>query len=94
VFGLRLIRVIGPSMEPALRNGQVWCASRGRVRPGRLIVFLEPGRPSLLTVKRVVSPHPNGWWVEGDNRDASRDSRHYGPVANDDVVALLRFRVR
>lgn len=94
MFGLRLIRVIGPSMQPTLRNGQIWCASRGSIRPGHLIVFREPGRPALLTVKRAVSRNPDGWWVEGDNQDSSRDSRHYGPVADGEIVAILRFRVR
>jgi nickel-type superoxide dismutase maturation protease len=94
VFGLRLIRVIGPSMEPALRNGEVWVASRGRVRPGSLVVLCEPGRPALLAVKRAIAQHEDGWWVSGDNPASSRDSRHYGPVAPKDIVAVLRFRVR
>jgi signal peptidase I len=94
MFGLRLIRIIGPSMEPTLRNGQIWCASRGRVRPGQLIVFMEPGRPSLLTVKRAASRNPDGWWVAGDNQDMSRDSRDYGPILDSEILAILRFRVR
>lgn len=78
------VRVIGPSMEPSLSNGQVVWARRGGVRPGRLVVFEEPGRPGLVVVKRACERRGDGWWVEGDNPDASTDSRTYGPI--DDAV--------
>ena len=29
--------------------------------------------------------------VAGDNRNASTDSRHYGPVRRDEIVAVARF---
>lgn len=94
MFGWRLIRVVGPSMEPTLRNGQIWGASFGSIHPGSLVVLREPDRPGMLSVKRVISREQDGWWVEGDNADESRDSRHYGVVPTDTIVALLRFRLR
>ena len=83
------VRVVGPSMEPALANGQVVWARRGGVRPGRIAVFPEPGRPELMVVKRVVRVHDQGWWVEGDNADASTDSRAYGAIAETAIIGTV-----
>jgi len=88
------VTIIGPSMEPALRNGEVWLAWPGRIRPGRVVVFTEPGRPDLLSVKRVVRAEPGGWWVHGDNPDHSRDSRQFGAVPAAAVHGIVRRRLR
>lgn len=95
MIGLLRIRVIGPSMEPALRNGQFCWARRGGLRPGRIAVFREPGREELISVKRLVRQEGSLWWVEGDNRDQSTDSRAYGSVdASAFLGTLLRSRKR
>ena len=47
----------------------------------------RPDRPELLLVKRAVRREGGGWWVEGDNTDASDDSRVFGPVPPDHVLA-------
>lgn len=80
MIGLMRVRVIGPSMEPTLRNGQVCWARRGGLRPGRIGVFAEPARPGLVSIKRLVRREGEGWWVEGDNPEQSTDSRGYGSV--------------
>jgi nickel-type superoxide dismutase maturation protease len=90
---LRRVRVIGPSMEPSVRNGQTWLCTMGRVRPGHVVVFREPGRPELLSTKRVIRRQGHGWWVEGDNPAASRDSRNFGPVAPAEIRGVLRWRI-
>lgn len=86
------VRVVGPSMEPTLRNGRVAWARRGGVRPGRVGVFVEPGRPGLIVVKRIIRPGDGGWWVEGDAPEVSRDSRHYGPVPDEMFLGSLLGR--
>lgn len=90
----QLLRIVGPSMEPAVRNGQVWLCTAGRVRPGRIIAFNEPDRPGLVAIKRVLEWRDGGWWVEGDHRELSRDSRAFGSVPPDQVIGILRCRVR
>jgi phage repressor protein C with HTH and peptisase S24 domain len=68
------------SMAPALRDGDAILVRRTRhARPGDVVVVRFPGEPGLY-VKRALRPVTGGWWVEGDNADASADSRRYGPA--------------
>lgn len=92
---LTTIQIIGPSMEPALHNNEVWLAKVGKqAKPGQVIAFWEPGRPELLVVKRISHATAEGWWVVADNPVGARDSEHYGVVPFDSVVARLWVRVR
>ena len=81
-MGVTTVRIIGPSMEPALRNGDCWVVRLGsRVSPGDVVLAVHPLRPELRIVKRVIRPEGSGWWLEGDNPELSDDSRIYGPVS-------------
>lgn len=89
------IRVIGPSMEPALRNGEWWVARRtSSIKPGQIVVVEHPRRPGLIVVKRAVRRTEDGWWVEGDNPTASDDSREFGSVPDANVIGRLTWRYR
>lgn len=87
---LSLVAVRGPSMAPTLRAGDRVLAWRigvaRRVRPGSVVLASWDARPDLLAVKRVVRVESAGHWVEGDNPDASDDSRTYGAAAVRAVV--------
>lgn len=88
---LTTVKVIGPSMEPALRNGDCWVVRLGsRVSVGDVVLAVHPLRPDLQIVKRVVRPEGSGWWLEGDNPDSSDDSRSLGPVS--EILGRLVFR--
>jgi nickel-type superoxide dismutase maturation protease len=87
------VRVIGPSMEPTMSNGEWWVVRRTRsVRPGDVILLTHPERRDALVVKRVAQADEGGWWVLGDNLAESEDSRHFGPVPPENVVGRLWFR--
>lgn len=89
------VRVVGPSMEPSLANGEWWVVRRGaRTRPGDVVVMTHPHRPHLQLVKRVVKATPDGWWVEGDSPASSDDSRAFGAVPQALVEGTLVFRYR
>ncbi len=88
---LRRVRVRGNSMAPALRAGDVVLAVLGRApAPGQIGLVGWPARPGQLSVKRVVRADGAGWWVEGDNRAASTDSRELGPAH---VHGVVRWRL-
>ena len=106
VRGARLtpVRVAGDSMEPTLHDGDLVVVAPPRAAPelGAIVVVRRPG--GVEDVKRVVgSPGdhvrlgssgidlgPGRFAIAGDNRSRSTDSRHYGPVAMDDIVAVVR----
>lgn len=93
------VRIVGPSMEPALSNGDWWLVRRTRrLRPGDVVVLVHPRRPDALIAKRLsrsesLDDGRAGWWVLGDNPEASEDSRHFGAVAAELIVgrALVRY---
>ncbi len=82
-------------MAPTLTDGQWWVARRtSTCRPGDVIVFDHPTRSGMVAVKRVIRREPGGWWVEGDNGDASTDSRTFGVLPADHVLGRLIWRYR
>jgi SOS-response transcriptional repressor LexA len=74
------VLVRGPSMVPALRDGDALLVRRtDRVRAGDVVVVSFADVPGM-SVKRAVRPVERGWWVEGDNPYGSTDSRELGPA--------------
>lgn len=90
------VRVHGESMSPTLADGDLLAVTRrmGAVPRGGIVVIARPDRPTAELVKRIVALPgdpipcpgppvvlgPDQYWVVGDNRDASTDSRDFGPV--------------
>jgi nickel-type superoxide dismutase maturation protease len=89
--------VTGDSMSPTLHDGDQLLCRRVHpgmgVREGDVVVLERPDRPGLILVKRVVRRTPLGWWVEGDNAAASDDSRVFGSVGDEYVVARVLRRI-
>jgi nickel-type superoxide dismutase maturation protease len=83
----RRIRVLGPSMVPTLRHGDVVLARRTEMpQVGDVVVVTWVTRPNQLSIKRVMEQEQHGWHVEGDNAGASTDSRDLGPAEVHGVV--------
>jgi phage repressor protein C with HTH and peptisase S24 domain len=93
-WGIAVVR--GASMTPTLRAGDRLLVRYGAaVRPGALVLArLADG---TLAVKRATEPRETtrgpGWWLLSDNPDEGVDSRHRGPVAASDVLAVVRCRL-
>ena len=84
------IRIVGPSMEPTLVNGDWWLVRRGvSVRAGDVALMVHPLRPAALVVKRLDHHDDAGWWVLGDNAAESEDSRQFGAVPDGNIVGRL-----
>ena len=84
-------------MLPTLREGDLLLVRHGvRARAGDLVVarFAD----GTLAVKRAgerrrTRTGGDGWWLVSDNPDEGVDSRHRGPVADDQVLGVVRLRV-
>jgi len=84
-------------MLPALRPGDRLLVSyRKPASAGDLVVArLADG---TVAVKRAVERRTTasgrpGWWLLSDNPDEGVDSRHRGPVPEEDVIAVTVARV-
>ncbi len=92
-FGLA--EVTGPSMVPTLRHGDRLLVRYGAVvRAGDVVVLRHPLQQNLLIVKRAVERRDSGWWVLGDNPFAESDSRVFGTVPDELVLARVLGRFR
>jgi len=85
-------------MRPGLAPGDRLLVRYGaQPREGALV--LARFADGTLAVKRAVERRttrtgaPPAWWLLSDNPDEGVDSRHRGPVAAADVVAVVRARV-
>ena len=84
----RRYRVSGPSMEPALFDGdELLVNPRGAVREGDVVVALHPFQKGLVIVKRVAGVDGDGKvQLSGDNPDESSDSGSLGSFAPDRIL--------
>jgi nickel-type superoxide dismutase maturation protease len=90
-----LAEVYNPSMLPTLRPGDRLVVHYGAaVRPGDVVVLRHPFQHDLLIVKRAVERRAGGWWVRGDNAAVRNDSREFGAVPDELVVARAWLRLR
>ena len=85
------VKVIGPSMEPTLKNGQTCIAVKGHflARPGAIAVFVHPSRPEFLEIKRLAHAENGQWWVIGDNESESTDSRDFGAIDSASIKGIV-----
>lgn len=88
--------VRGDSMRPALRPGdRLLVRYDARVLPGRVV--LARFADGTVVVKRAAERRDAGWWLLGDApaevAPTAVDSRHRGPVADTDVLAVAVARL-
>lgn len=87
--------VSGPSMVPTLLHGdQLLVDYRSSFRQGDVAVLRHPLQQDLLIVKRLAERRGDGWWVLGDNPGADGDSRVFGVVPPELLIAKVRSRYR
>ncbi len=87
----QLVRVSGPSMTPALRNGDTVLVRHGaRVRPGDIVLARFRDLPDLLVLKRAARRDEDGWWLVSDNPFAGGDSTVHG-VADVEARVVARL---
>jgi nickel-type superoxide dismutase maturation protease len=84
-------------MAPRLPSGALVVASSvDRVTPlhvGQVVVARHPDRPALEIIKRIRAIDGQGAiFLVGDNPSASTDSRQFGAVRREDIVAQVRWR--
>jgi len=84
-------------MAPRLRAGALVIAEplddAAVLRPGDVVVARRPDRPHLEIIKRIHSIDEAGTiFLVGDNPRASSDSREFGAVTREHILARVRWR--
>ena len=93
MFGWEIVRVAGDSMSPALRHGDYLVGRRRRERIDVGAIVLVRHCQLGRIVKRVKAIESDGGLrVAGDN-PASTSEDSIGPVANEEVTAVVRWRI-
>lgn len=100
-LGLHIYFVPSMSMYPTLKPGQfilldTWIYRNNNPKLGDVLVFKEKNDYRWL-VKRITrwpegeTLHNGEWFVMGDNRNFSIDSRNFGGVKRDQLVGQVRL---
>ena len=93
-------RVEGNSMMPNFKPGDFVIVSRwqfvfGNPHTGDVVAMRDPRDPARILLKRIMSINKseNKIFLEGDNKEASSDSRTFGSVQNYNVIGKVITRI-
>jgi len=100
----KAVELRGDSMSPNFNDGD-WLLFRllpAKVRVGKVVLIQRNSDlgKDFLQVKRVIKADESNesnetkFWVEGDNKSASTDSRSWGALDSTEVIGKLLFRYR
>ena len=74
-------------MLPVLKPGQIVIGMRTRnLSIGHVVIIRHDG---IEKIKRIMQVHPDEIYVLGDNPVASTDSRTFGWIPEDSVIAKI-----
>ncbi len=75
-------------MLPTLKSNQdvlVWCWFL-RLKKGDLVAFKKQGKDMI---KRIQKIHGQEYFVIGDNKTESTDSRNFGSISKDQIIGKV-----
>src|SRR3970040_1605954 len=96
-FRLMRFRVEDVSMEPTLKAGDYVIINKlsylfRRPSKGDIVVFKHSTEKFLI--KRIAEVKDSEYFVLGDNREFSTDSRHFGAIGKNHIVGKVWFHAK
>ena len=100
-----LVSMKGFKRNGAGISGGSWGLTPVGVKVGTVLLVEREEQPGVIFIKRLIdirmdSPnrhHLTNWptfWVEGDNKSFSQDSRTWGAISGDEIIGKVLFRVK
>ncbi|MEI8223361.1 MAG: S26 family signal peptidase [Actinomycetes bacterium] len=89
-FPIRRVKISGRSMLPTFQDGTVLYFRGGATlrRVGQIVLIERESYPGIFYIKRITSITSEGIWVEGDNLEESTDSRKWGYLSPEEIIAV------
>jgi len=84
--------VKGQSMEPYCGEGDFVISVPyffSCLKAGDIVVLQHP-KSDIAIVKRITSASRNGYWVQGDNKQESSDSRSFGWIPRKSILGRAK----
>lgn len=95
MFPLMRFKIADRSMEPSFKEGDYVIVNKlfTKLRKGDVVVIRHPVTKTFL-LKRISKSSENKYFVMGDNKEESRDSRHFGTIGKNLIVGKLLMHIR
>lgn len=88
-------KIQGKSMEPTFKEDQIVLASSipylfSKPKVGDIVIAKDP-RTGRLLLKRIISKTTGTYFIEGDNKERSTDSRNFGFLSRSSIIAKIIY---
>jgi len=91
---LTKFKIIGHSMTPGIKNGEKVLVSSifywfKNPQIGDIVAVIRDGK---VFVKRITKTNENKYFLEGDNKKDSLDSRKFGFIAKEKIIGKVFYK--
>jgi nickel-type superoxide dismutase maturation protease len=86
-------KIVGNSMLPTYRDGEIVLVNRvsflfREPKVGDIVAIKDP-RDKKVLIKRIEKIEDKRYFVLGDNKHSSTDSREFGMIGKNDIVGRV-----
>lgn len=84
-------RVVGNSMQPSLKQGNIVLGISKKIyKVGDIVLVKVSGKE---VIKRIIFIKDNTYDIRGDNASFSTDSRNYGFIDSNQILAKVIIKI-
>ena len=93
---LTRFKIVGHSMEPQIKNGSEVLVSNipywfQKPRLSDIVAFTDSNNKIL--VKRIIKVTESAYFVQGDNKKDSLDSRSFGSILKNQIIGKVLYKL-
>ena len=86
-------QIFGESMRPTLKAGDTVLVNKTAYwlslpKRNDIIAFRDP-RDGKILIKRIINIEEKGYFVQGDNKNSSTDSRVFGMIRRSEIIGKV-----